>query len=565
MKLLSMLPLLLGSLISASPACKCLYGDPCWPSDSEFAKLASQLSQPLIHPTPPEAACYPASTPSGNCSAVILGSHNGNFRSGQPGSMQNINFETFIYPNGTISACYLDTSLGVPCEQGRVSPIGVDARSVQDIQATVKFAAKHNLRLVVKSTGHDYLGRSAAKGSLLLWTHNMKTITYNEAFVPKGAPASEKYYGITLGAGVQWHEAYDAIQTHGRFLVGGLAAGSSIGAAGGWIQGGGHSAFSPQHGLGVDNAIQFNVVTASGQNLIVNSHTNSDLFWALRGGGGGTFAVSASVTYKSHPSTPLTGIFFNATLPNPEVAKDLLTKFILLNPGLSDSHWGGYSFLTAHSLIFVHVAPNISLANATDTITPFFDYAKNVSEVAIALTAPFDSFYTWYQEFFPEGDQVGTNAELISRLLSRETVETKASEIVDLILASNNTVSFHLVCGGVVSEINPDSAGLNPAWRNAAAHLVAGAGWVDGASAAEISAIEAGLKTALSQLEALDPGAGAYFNEASLYEINPQQTFFGSHYPKLAEIKRSVDPYDLFLVAEGVGSENWDANLNCRR
>ncbi|KAJ7601169.1 hypothetical protein C8J56DRAFT_767713 [Mycena floridula] len=564
MKIFSLSPLLLSSLISASPACKCLYGDPCWPSDSEFAKLASQLSQPLIHPTPPEAACYPASAPSGNCSAVISGTQDGNFRSGQPGSMQNINFETFIYPNGTISACYLDTSLGVPCEQGRVSPIGVDARSVQDIQATVKFAAKHNLRLVVKSTGHDYLGRSAAKGSLLLWTHNMKTITYNEAFVPKGAPASEKYYGITLGAGVQWHEAYDAIQTHGRFLVGGLAAGGSVGAAGGWIQGGGHSAFSPQHGLGVDNAIQFNVVTASGQSLIVNSHTNSDLFWALRGGGGGTFAVLASVTYKSHPSTPLTGIFFNATLPNPEVAKDLYTKFILLNPSLADAHWGGYGFFTADSFFFFYVAPNISLANATDTITPFFNYAKNVSEVTTALTLPFDSFYTWYQEFFTSGAQVGTNAELISRLLSRETVETKASEVADLVIGAGTTVLWHLVCGGVASEIDPDSAALNPAWRKAAAHLVVGAGWEEGAPAAEIAAVEGALKAGLSQLEALDPGAGAYFNEASLYETNPQLTFFGSHYPRLAAIKRRVDPYDLFLVAEGVGSEKWDADLHCR-
>jgi FAD/FMN-containing dehydrogenase len=55
---------------------------------------------------------------------------------------------------------------------------------------------------------------------------------------------------MTLGAGVQWHEAYDAVQAQGRVLVGGLSAGGSVGAAGGWLLGGGHSALSPYYGLG---------------------------------------------------------------------------------------------------------------------------------------------------------------------------------------------------------------------------------------------------------------------------------------------------------------------------
>jgi hypothetical protein len=67
--------------------------------------------------------------------------------------MQSPNFESFIFNNGSISACYLNTTLGVPCQQGSVPIIGVDARSVSDIQAAVKFAANHNLRLAVKNTG----------------------------------------------------------------------------------------------------------------------------------------------------------------------------------------------------------------------------------------------------------------------------------------------------------------------------------------------------------------------------------------------------------------------------
>lgn len=55
---------------------------------------------------------------------------------------------------------------------------------------------------------------------------------------------------MTLGAGVQWQEAYDFAFARQRDLVGGLSAGGSVGAAGGWLQGGGHSALAPKYELG---------------------------------------------------------------------------------------------------------------------------------------------------------------------------------------------------------------------------------------------------------------------------------------------------------------------------
>jgi hypothetical protein len=55
---------------------------------------------------------------------------------------------------------------------------------------------------------------------------------------------------LTFGAGVQWFEAYEAAKRHNRVIVGGLSAGGSVGAAGGWFQGGGHGALAPNYGLG---------------------------------------------------------------------------------------------------------------------------------------------------------------------------------------------------------------------------------------------------------------------------------------------------------------------------
>ena len=74
----------------------------------------------------------------------------------------------------------------------------------------------------------------------------------------------------------------------------------SVGAAGGYLQGGGHSPMSPMFGLTVDNVLEIDVVLANGTLLTTNACTNPDLFWALRGGGGGTFGVVTRAVYKAH-------------------------------------------------------------------------------------------------------------------------------------------------------------------------------------------------------------------------------------------------------------------------
>ncbi|KIJ06449.1 hypothetical protein PAXINDRAFT_91967, partial [Paxillus involutus ATCC 200175] len=218
MKVLTTLSLLvtcgLATAWRSRQRCLCTSDQSCWPNASEFSQLQTQVSQPLIYPSPTASACYPTSDPSGNCTEVIEQRTNGTWRSSMPGSMEAPNLETFMFKNGTIDACYPNTTITGTCGQGMVPVIGVDARSVADIQAAVNFAVKHNLKLVVKNTG-------AARGSFVVWTHNMKNITFNPTFVAQGAPENETYDAVTLGAGVQWGEAYAAVNQSGRTIVGG--------------------------------------------------------------------------------------------------------------------------------------------------------------------------------------------------------------------------------------------------------------------------------------------------------------------------------------------------------
>jgi len=192
--------------------CRCTSGSGCWPSDSEFQTLASKVSQPLIHPAPPATPCYDSAA--GNCTDVLANWQNSIWRSDQPGAAEWTNYETYTFPNGTIQGCYLNTTLGISCEQGNVPVIGVDARTPEDIQEAVRFAKKHNLRLVIKNTGyvsrlfftrpafsklievlirHDLLGRSSARGSFLIWTHRIKNITFHDSFSPACATDSVTY------------------------------------------------------------------------------------------------------------------------------------------------------------------------------------------------------------------------------------------------------------------------------------------------------------------------------------------------------------------------------------
>merc|ERR1712093_729254 len=95
----------------------------------------------------------------------------------------------------------------------------VAAESAEDISHAVAFAAKHNLRLVIKGAGHDYNGRSSAPNSLLVWTHRMDGIKF-----------SHDLSKVTVQAGVHWEDVYLEAQPKGRYVVGGACP--TVGAAG---------------------------------------------------------------------------------------------------------------------------------------------------------------------------------------------------------------------------------------------------------------------------------------------------------------------------------------------
>jgi FAD/FMN-containing dehydrogenase len=182
---------------------------------------------------------------------------------------------------------------------------------VEHVIKAVKFVAKHNVRLSIINAGHDFMGRNDAPTGLLLSVGGMKGIRVLESWTPtvNGSepvtaklkantikPNPAKQAAVTLGAGCSSMELNSQLIKSG--LVSPGAAHGDVSVAGGWAQGGGHSYLSTERGLGADMVLEYKVVTADGNLVVANEVSNPDLFWALRGGGGGTWGVVVEATFK---------------------------------------------------------------------------------------------------------------------------------------------------------------------------------------------------------------------------------------------------------------------------
>src|SRR5262249_13685942 len=172
----------------------------------------------------------------------------------------------------------------------RPSVFAVAAKNADQVSAAVRFARENNLRLVVKGGGHSYQGTSNAADSLLIWTRRMNAITLHDAFVASGCGGQQAPQGaVTVEPGAIWGQAYDAVTTKGgRYVQGGGCM--TVGVAG-LIQSGGFGSFSKAYGMAAASLLEAEIVTADGSVRIANACTNPELFWSLKGGGGGSLGV----------------------------------------------------------------------------------------------------------------------------------------------------------------------------------------------------------------------------------------------------------------------------------
>lgn len=340
---------------------------------------------------------------------------------------------------------------------------------------------------------------------------------------------------------------------------------ATVGLAGGFTQGGGHSILSTTFGLAADQTLAFKVVTANGSVVTATASKNADLYWALSGGGGGTYGVVVEMTVRAHQSAKVGGAAMQllAASTTPDKFAAVVTKFHELLPAMIDN---GAMVVYLVSSQYLVIKP-LTVWNSTSAYVQETVLKPFVSALAdLGITAPivyselsYRDHYNQYLGPLPQGSFEVARYQFGGRLIPRTVIESNNAGLQQVL--SNLTASGVLVAGSAGSYQAPYKAASNavlPAWRSAIMQMQLITNWNSTAPWSDMEAAQRRMtEVFMPQIEAITPGSGSYMNEADFRQPNWQQTFFGSNYQRLLQIKKKWDPSSLFYVLKGVGSEEW--------
>ncbi|MEQ1864769.1 MAG: FAD-binding protein [Micropepsaceae bacterium] len=562
-------------------------GETGWPSTTAWDALGRSVGGNLIKPEPLLGPC--ASGNDAACAEVLKHLQNPLFIGDQP--------------SGTQVSGWFNAWTPVP------SAYVVRARDARDVAVAVTFAREHRLRLAVKGGAHSYQGTSTAGDSLLIWTRSMKVVEVHDAFVPRGC-AGAPVPAVSVGAGALWIDAYDAVTTKaGRFVQGGGC--TTVGVAG-LVQSGGFGSSSKGFGMASASLIEAEVVTADGAIRIANACTNADLFWALKGGGGGSFGVVTRLTLRTHTLPE----FFGVAGGTIEAASDaafrrLIDRFMAFYASdLFNPHWGEQAAVKpSNELEIGLVSQGLNAAENVAALKPFFDWVRNQRSDYSFTEEPYGGAVaarTWWDlearrkrgskamvaddrpgapptHAWWSGDQEQCGAFIYgydSVWLPQSLLgaERRGALVEALFQASrHNDIELHFNKGlaGATEEAlaSARNVATNPAVLNAFALAIAargGASRYPGLPNAPRDSAKAlrgaqAVDAAIAPLRQVAPNAGSYVSESNYFNADWARAFWGTNYPRLRAVKAKYDPDGLFIVHHGVGSEDWSADGFVRR
>ncbi|KAG5656754.1 hypothetical protein KAF25_010307 [Fusarium avenaceum] len=531
---------------ASSAKCRCLPGDACWPSNSAWAKLNTTVSGALIKTVPIGSPCHDPTYDEAACAALqdswtLVETHIESSSSIMQQFFANQSCDPFLAQER-------------PCTLGNYVNYAVKATNAKQVAAAVQFANANNIRLVIRNTAHDYFGRSTGAGSLAIWTHHMKSAEVVQW--------SDKLYtgpAFKLGAGIQGADSVEFAASKGLTSVPGECP--TVGLAG-FTLGGGHSPLSTSFGLGADNTLEFEVVTAAGRVVRASPNENSDLYWALSGGGAGNFAVVTSMTVRAHKTTTIGGATLGLGVgTDKEAFYAAITKFHELLPAMIDQGPTVVYLLTAAGL---SIKP-VTLANSTGdfvrdkVLAPFTDYlTKNGLKFSVSYTTlSFRDHYELYNGPLPNGHIEASQFQYGGRLIPRSVLENNNVEFNKVI---RNLTSSGLVLAGSSGKFASYpgiSNAVHPAWRKAIMSMQMGTLW-DSTRWSDMLADQKKItEVYMPQIIAVTPGSGTYMNEADFNQPNWQDVFYSTNWNRLLSIKKKWDPKSLLYNHKGVGSEVW--------
>ncbi len=582
--LTAFLPLLPPDLLASKTFCRRRPSDADWPSKAAWQRLNDEVDGNLISVEFPIDACIKDVDGPG-CKNLIANIKNPYYIGDHPGLTQTL---------GWVDAWFAKPSV-----------FAVAAKNAHHVAAAIKFAGENDLRLVVKGGGHSYQGTSNAPDSLLVWTRHMHDATMHEAFVPEGCDGKQvAQRAVTCGAGAIWMQAYDAVTTKaGAYVQGGGC--TTVGVAG-LVQSGGFGRFSKHYGTCAAGLLEAEVVTADGKIRIANACANPDLFWALKGGGGGTFGVVTRATLRVHELPEYAGgAIFRVKASSDDAFRRLLRYFVgFYRENLFNGHWGEQAHIGSDNVLGLSmVSLGLSTEEARKVWQPFLDWIARSPGVYTVeprmILGSMPARHWWDVGWRKEQRQhvfdsdarpgasennvwwTGDGGQVAWTIYGFESLWLPASllgddsqaQLANALFAGSRyeLIELHFNKGLAGAPREAIEAARDTATNPAVLHAFAlaivadGQGGYPGVRGHEPD-VEAARKSrervhvCMNELRTLAPNGGSYVSESSFFEKDWQHSYWGSNYARLASLKKKYDPTGLFFVHNGVGSEQWSAD-----
>ena len=336
---------------------------------------------------------------------------------------------------------------------------------------------------------------------------------------------------------------------------------------------------APVYGTGADRVIQFKVVTPDGEVRTANRCQNTDLFRALRGGGGGTFGLVLEATHRVEPRIPIA--FASIRLPSNITAEDAL-RWVELQARESlrwgKEGWGGH---VAGSYL-AHMNPLPAIANMSDGGAAAKESMQRASEFAISLggTSEIVVMEDWlalWNKYLNAQTGSGIVRFLTSRLVPRDLFADDAGiekimsylryaadlgfdpKSIYIPVGTPFVADAQVGKGYVDDEDEGPGTSLHPAWYDSLWQLSASLTFPWNATLNERTESLARLtKVTRAAEELTGPEAASYMNEANPMTENWREAWWGPHYETLLETKRKYDPNNLLRCWKCVGFEDSD-------
>jgi FAD/FMN-containing dehydrogenase len=419
----------------------------------------------------------------------------------------------------------------------------VFCESLADVQRTVRWARRHGVRIVPRSGGHSYGGYSTTTGVVV------------DVSRLKGISLDRRGHAV-IGAGARLIDVYDHLAQFGRTVPGGSCP--TVGIAG-LALGGGVGFASRKFGLTCDNLLEVTIVQANGSALVCSANRHPDLYWALRGGGGGNFGIVTRLVFRTHP----VGEVATYSLEWPwSDAKEVVQAWQRLAPHAPDALFSVLSLSTA-----VGGRPRITSAGQfLGTVDQLRAVVKPLAETGTALRFTVSSHSYLDAQRIWAGCSGTTIAECHlppQGHLGRSTFKGKSSYATSQLSAAGidtmiRQIEARVSTGSGSGIILLDSYGdaINRVKKSTTAFVHRDAlfsmqylaYWDASAAAAPnlrwLTAFYAAMRPYVSRF--------AYQNYIDPELANWQQAYYGANLGRLIAVKRRYDPKNVFHFRQSI-------------